>query len=78
MVKLRKLYESSERVHKLLDMAMKIEGMPRRITTHAAKIVISDDAISNHIPLVRTYEGDLATQYDASTIDELRFHIIDL
>lgn len=78
IVKLREMYESNERARKLLDMAMKIEGMPRRIGTHAARTVICRDAVTNHVPLARTGEGELVTQYIKDVNEELGLFKIDI
>lgn len=67
---LRDMYENNERAHKILDMAMKIEGTPCRIGTHAAGVIISRDPIADHVPLARTDEG-VITQYNAATDEEL-------
>ena len=48
---LRDLYESDEQVHELLDMARKIEGMPRHTSTHAAGVVITDRPVVDYVPL---------------------------
>ncbi len=76
--KLCELYKSNERARKLLDMAVKIEGMPRRIGTHAARTVICRDAVTNHVPLARTGEGELVTQYIKDVNEELGFFKIDI
>ncbi len=48
---LRDLYESDKQVHELLDMARKIEGMPRHTSTHAAGVVITDRPVVDYVPL---------------------------
>lgn len=76
--KLRELYQSNERARKLLDMAMKIEGMPRQIGMHAARAIICRDAVTNYVPLARTREGELVTQYIQDVNEELGFFKIDI
>ncbi len=67
---LNKLYNSDESVRKLLNLAMRIEGMHAHITTHAAGIVIAKDPICQTVPLCKS--GDtLLTQYDMNTVSDL-------
>lgn len=48
---LTELYDTDSRVHKLLDMAQRLEGMPRHATTHAAGVVIASAPVSEFVPL---------------------------
>lgn len=65
------LYESDPLAKKVLDMAEKIEGMPRQIGMHAAGVIICKDPIADHVPLSRTNEDILVTQYDMIVDEEL-------
>ena len=76
--KLRDLYEGNERARKMLDMAMKIDGMPRQIGMNAAAVIICRDAVTNHVPLTRSNEGELVTQYIRTVDEELGFFKIDV
>ncbi len=67
---LRTLYEDSEQIRKLIDTAISLEGMPRNISIHAAGIVITDNPISDYVPL-SVSNGTVVTQYDMDTIAEL-------
>ncbi len=67
---LRSLYEDSERVRKLIDTAISLEGMPRNISVHAAGVIITDKPMSDHVPL-SVSNGTLVTQFDMDTIAEL-------
>ena len=64
---LKELYESSVQTQKLIDMAMALEGMPRNITIHAAGIVVTEDPISNYVPLA-TSKDAVVTQFDMNTV----------
>lgn len=75
---LREMYENNERARKILDMAMKIEGMPRKMGTHAAGIIICRDPIADHVPLARNDEGDIVTQYDSVVDEELGLFKLDV
>ncbi len=67
---LKEQYESSEKVKKLVDTALQIEGMPRNITVHAAGLVVTDRAVSDYVPLAVSNDA-IVTQFDMDTIAEL-------
>lgn len=64
------LYNNDPTVKRVIDMAIKLEGMPRNCSTHAAGVVISRDPVSDHVPLQRNGE-DITTQYDKDQIEDL-------
>ena len=64
------LYNGDERVKELVDMARKIEGMPRNASTHAAGVVITKRPVYEYVPLA-TNDGQPVTQYTMVTIEEL-------
>ncbi len=65
------LYESDPAAHRILDMAEKVEGMPRQIGMHAAGVIICRDPIDDHVPLARTNEDVVVTQYDMIVDEQL-------
>ena len=67
---LRGRYQNDPQVHELLDMAMKIEGMPRHASTHAAGVVITREPADEYVPLA-TNDGNPVTQFNMTTIEEL-------
>ena len=73
---LREQYDSSEQVHDLIDMARKVEGMPRHASTHAAGVVITRDPVSTYVPLARNDES-VVTQFTMTTLEELGLLKID-
>lgn len=73
---LREQYDSSEQVHDLIDMARKVEGMPRHASTHAAGVVITRDPVSTYVPLARNDES-IVTQFTMTTLEELGLLKID-
>ena len=68
--KLKEMYDGDERVRKLIDTAMSLEGMPRNTSTHAAGVVITADPVSTYLPLSRN-DDTIVTQYTMTTIEEL-------
>ncbi|MDT3705175.1 MAG: DNA polymerase III subunit alpha [Thermincola sp.] len=75
---LRQLYDTDSGVHKLLDMARTIEGMPRHASTHAAGVVIGREPLTAYLPLYRTSEGVVATQFPKDTVEEIGLLKMDL
>ena len=67
---LKERYESDSTVKELMDMAMKVEGMPRHSSTHAAAVVITDKPVVSYVPLSKNDES-VVTQFTMSTIEEL-------
>lgn len=65
------LYNTDPSAKRVLDMAEKIEGMPRQIGMHAAGVIICRDPIADHVPLSRTNEDVIVTQYDMIVDEEL-------
>ena len=67
---LKELYDSSEDARRLLDAAMKVEGMPRHASTHAAGLVITEKPVAEYVPLA--VSGDVVvTQFDMDTVAQL-------
>ncbi len=65
---LKQLYQSDPTLQGVIDMAMKLEGMPRNISEHAAGVIICNKVLSDHIPLARNGD-DIVTQFNMK-IDE--------
>ena len=67
---LRARYDTDPQVHELIDMARKVEGMPRNASTHAAGVVITDKPVSAYVPLAKNGDA-VVTQYTMTTLEEL-------
>lgn len=67
---LRGLYENDSQVKNLLDIAMALEGMPRHATMHAAGVVITEQPVSNYVPLSKK-DDNVVTQFTMTTLEEL-------
>ncbi len=65
------LYNSDEEIHNLIDKARRLEGLPRHTSTHAAGVVISQRPVVDYVPLSRSTDGSLVTQYIMTTLEEL-------
>lgn len=64
------LYESDEKVRKLIDTAKSLEGMPRHASTHAAGVVITKKPVYEYVPLARN-DDSIVCQYNMITLEEL-------
>ena len=67
---LEEAYENDEQVHKILDIAMALEGMPRQASTHACGVVITKEPVDTYVPLY-VRDGQISTQYIMTTLEEL-------
>ena len=67
---LKSRYDTDPQIHELIDMARKIEGMPRHTSTHAAGVVITDHPVSEYVPLAKN-DDSVVTQYTMTTLEEL-------
>ncbi|MDD2432370.1 MAG: DNA polymerase III subunit alpha [Clostridia bacterium] len=65
-------------VQELLTTAQSLEGIPRHAGTHAAGLVISEEPLANYVPLQRTAEGLVCTQFAKETIEEIGLLKMDL
>lgn len=67
----RKLYNSNGEVKNLINMAKRLEGLPRHTSMHAAGVVISQKSVDEYVPLSRASDGSVTTQYIMTTLEEL-------
>ncbi|MGN7358154.1 DNA polymerase III subunit alpha [Paenibacillus sp. SAF-054] len=68
---LDKIYKQNAKIRELLDMAMKVEGMPRHASTHAAGVVISRDPLTDAVPLQEGGEETALTQYSMENLESI-------
>ena len=68
---LRGLYESDPSITRLIDMAKRLEGLPRHTSMHAAGVVISQKSVDEYVPLSRGSDGSITTQFTMTTLEEL-------
>ena len=57
------VYETNEELHRVIDMGLKLEGMPKNTSEHAAGVVICNKVLSDNVPLARNGD-DIVTQFD--------------
>ena len=68
---LKKLYDTDETVTSLIDMAKRLEGLPRHCSMHAAGVVICQKPVDEYVPLSRAADGTITTQFIMTTLEEL-------
>ncbi len=68
---LRKLYDSDPEVMHLIDMSKRLEGLPRHTSMHAAGVVISNAPADEYVPLSRSSDDSITTQFTMTTLEEL-------
>ena len=68
---LKALYDSDSEVKYLIDMSMRLEGLPRHASMHAAGVVICGKPVDEYVPLSRAADGSITTQYIMTTLEEL-------
>ena len=72
----RQRCESDPQIARLVEMAKKVEGMPRNASTHAAGVVITDQPVRSLVPLAKNGDS-IVTQYTMTTLEELGLLKID-
>lgn len=67
----RSLYDGDTRMHELIDMAKRLEGLPNHTSVHAAGVVIYPGEASNYVPLGRASDGTPTAEYNMVQLEEL-------
>ena len=73
---LKALYDGDNQVHELIDTSLKVEGMPRHASTHAAGVVITREPATEYVPL-STNDGLPVTQFNMVEIERLGLQKMD-
>ena len=71
-------YRNDYRVRRLVDTARALEGMPRHASVHAAGVVIGSEELMNLLPLQRTVDGHVVTQFAKETVEEIGLLKMDI
>ncbi len=65
------LYNGDPVIRKLIDISMRLEGLSRHASTHAAGVVVSDKPMDEYLPLYRGKKGELVTQFDMKMVEKV-------
>ncbi len=75
---IKRIIETDEKVKQLFDISLKLEGLARHASTHAAGVVITEKAVHEYAPLFRTSKGEVATQYDMDGVAKIGLLKVDI
>lgn len=67
---LKSIYQSDRQTREMIDIAMRLEGIPRNTTTHAAGIVITEKPVNEYLPIFMNNDAPM-TQYTMTEIEAL-------
>ncbi|NLS44530.1 MAG: DNA polymerase III subunit alpha, partial [Firmicutes bacterium] len=70
-IEFKDAYTKDEKLKELIDTAKAVEGMPRHVSVHAAGVVISDDPLTERVPLYKSNDGTVTTQYSMEDLEAL-------
>ena len=68
---LKQLYEGNQEVKYLIDMSKRLEGLPRHTSMHAAGVVIGKESLDEYVPLSKSSDESVTTQFTMTTLEEL-------
>ncbi len=65
------VYETNAELRRVIDMGLKLEGMPKNTSEHAAGVVICNKVLADNVPLARNggAEGNIVTQFDMKEVE---------
>ncbi len=69
--RLQELSKTDPRVRNLMDHALRLEGLTRHASTHAAGVVLSNLPLVDHLPLFVDKEGGIVTQFDMGSVEKI-------
>jgi len=73
-----KAMESDEKIKKLFEISLKLEGLARHCSTHAAGVVITDTSVDEYAPLFKGTGGEITTQFEMGSIEKIGLLKIDI
>lgn len=68
---LKELEDRDDQHKQLLDYSLVLEGLARHASTHAAGVVITPEELTNYVPLFKTKDGDVTTQFDMKSLESI-------
>lgn len=71
-------YQNDYNARKIIDIARAVEGMPRHSSIHAAGVVIGQEALTNLLPLQKTTDGHVITQFTKETVEDIGLLKMDI
>jgi len=71
VAELHALYEKDPEIKKIVDIGLRLEGLTRNTSTHAAGVVVAARPLQEIVPLLRLGEGEIVTQYDMTDVEAI-------
>jgi len=68
---IKELAQKDETINRLIKIAKRLQGLARQTGVHAAGVVIAPETLTDYIPLAKSKDGDITTQYDMGQVEEL-------
>jgi len=75
---INRLIKSDERIKKLFEISVSLEGLARHASTHAAGVVVTDRPIYKYVPLFRGTRGETTSQFEMTSIEKIGLLKIDI
>jgi len=69
--KLSEMARKDAQVREMLEISRSLEGFPRHASTHAAGVVISDEPLTEHVPLYKGQKDEVVTQFDMKCVEKV-------
>ncbi len=69
-IELKRSYEADATIRRLFDISLRLEGLSRHASTHAAGVVITDRPLEQYVPLFKNDEG-VTTQFTMTVLEEI-------
>ena len=66
----REIYDGDEQIKKAVDIGMRLEGLPRHTTKHAAGVLIAPEPVLNFVPLAVMPDESVVTEYEAPLLEK--------
>jgi DNA polymerase-3 subunit alpha len=74
----KEYYGSGKKAQELLDIALRLEGLTRHASVHAAGVVVTPESITKYVPLYRGKSSGQVTQYDMGIVEDIGLLKIDV
>ena len=68
---LKSAIDTDEKLKDLMKVAMRLEGLSRHASTHAAGVVISPQPLTELVPVYKTNRDEITTQYDMTALERI-------
>lgn len=68
---LKKLYDDDETIHRLIDTSLRLEGLNRHASVHAAGVIITDQPLWHFVPLYKGSKDDVVVQFDMKSAEKI-------